>query len=137
MTIFMFRETMHAVIRTISVLLVALLSIGAAHADSWPARPIRLIVTQGAGGTPDLIARMLGVRLTRALGQQIVVENRPGGGNTIGAQVAARAAPDGYTFLFATSAALVTNPPQSTRAFVRAQYDLWGKVARDIGLKPE
>jgi tripartite-type tricarboxylate transporter receptor subunit TctC len=101
---------MHAIFRAISTLLIVVLTVAAARAESWPMRPIRLIVTQGAGGTPDLIARMLGVRLTRALGQQIVVENRPGGGNVIGAQVAARAAPDGYTFLFATSAALVTNP---------------------------
>ncbi|HEY1540944.1 MAG TPA: tripartite tricarboxylate transporter substrate binding protein [Xanthobacteraceae bacterium] len=101
---------MHPVIRSTFSLLLVVLAVTAARAESWPTRPVRLIVTQGAGGTPDLIARMLGVRLTRALGQQIVVENRPGGGNTIGAQVAARAAPDGYTFLFATAAALVTNP---------------------------
>jgi tripartite-type tricarboxylate transporter receptor subunit TctC len=81
-----------------------------ARAETWPARPVRMIVTQAAGGTPDIICRSLGVRLTRALGQQIVVENRPGAGNTIGAQAAARATPDGYTFLFATAAALVTNP---------------------------
>ncbi len=82
----------------------------AAQADTWPSRPIKFIVTQSAGGTPDLICRAIGVRLTRAFGQQIVVENRPGAGNTIGAQAAARAAPDGYTFLFATAAALVSNP---------------------------
>src|SRR3974390_2595550 len=80
------------------------------RADDWPTRPIKFIVTQGAGGTPDLICRLIGVRLTRALGQQVVVENRPGGGNAIGAQAAARAAPDGYTFLFATAAALGSNP---------------------------
>jgi len=82
----------------------------AARAETWPTRPVRMIVTQAAGGTPDIICRSIGVRLTRALGQQIVVENRPGAGNTIGAQAAARAAPDGYTFLFATAAVLVTNP---------------------------
>ncbi len=87
-----------------------LLGLGPAAADDWPTRPIKMIVTQGAGGTPDIICRTIGVRLTRALGQQIVVENRPGAGNTIGAQAAARAAPDGYTFLFATAAALVSNP---------------------------
>src|SRR5215813_4863068 len=64
-----------------------------AAAEDWPTRPIKFIVTQGAGGTPDLICRAIGVRLSRALGQQIVVENRPGGGNIIGAQAAARAAP--------------------------------------------
>jgi len=104
------RGIMQPITRAISILLLIALALSAARAESWPSRPVRLIVTQGAGGTPDLIARLLGIRLTRALGQQIVVENRPGGGNTIGAQVAARAAPDGYTFLFATAAALVTNP---------------------------
>ena len=82
----------------------------AARAETWPTRPVRMIVTQAAGGTPDIICRSIGARLTRALGQQIFVENRPGAGNTIGAQAAARAAPDGYTFLFATAAVLVTNP---------------------------
>jgi tripartite-type tricarboxylate transporter receptor subunit TctC len=89
---------------------VPLLASGDAVAQGWPTRPIKMIVTQAAGGTPDIICRTIGLRLTRALGQQIVVENRPGAGNTIGAQAAARAAPDGYTFLFATAAALVTNP---------------------------
>jgi len=81
-----------------------------ARAETWPSRPVKMIVTQAAGGTPDIICRAIGVRLTRALGEQIVVENRPGAGNTIGAQAAARSKPDGYTFLFATAAALVTNP---------------------------
>jgi tripartite-type tricarboxylate transporter receptor subunit TctC len=82
----------------------------AARAETWPARPVKMIVTQAAGGTPDIICRSISVRLTRALGEQIVVENRPGAGNTIGAQAAARSRPDGYTFLFATAAVLVTNP---------------------------
>jgi tripartite-type tricarboxylate transporter receptor subunit TctC len=82
----------------------------AARAETWPAKPMKMIVTQAAGGTPDIICRSIGVRLTRALGEQIVVENRPGAGNTIGAQAAARSRPDGYTFLFATAAVLVTNP---------------------------
>ncbi len=81
-----------------------------ARAETWPSRPVKMIVTQAAGGTPDIICRTIGVRLTRGLGQQIVVENRPGAGNTIGAQAAARSRPDGYTFLFATAAVLVTNP---------------------------
>ena len=79
-------------------------------AESWPSRPIRFIVSQAAGGTPDILCRLITERVGRALGQQIFVENRPGGGNVIGAEVAARAAPDGYTFFWATAAALVTNP---------------------------
>ncbi len=81
-----------------------------AHAQDWPTRPIKFIVSQAAGGTPDIICRLITERLSRTLGQQVIVENRPGGGNIIGAQAAARAAPDGYTFFFATAAALVTNP---------------------------
>lgn len=81
-----------------------------ASAQTWPERPIRVIVSTAAGATPDIICRIVTDRLSRALGQQIVVENRPGGANVIGAQAAARSAPDGYTFFFATAAALVTNP---------------------------
>jgi tripartite-type tricarboxylate transporter receptor subunit TctC len=88
----------------------ALAGFDPAQADTWPSKPVKIIVTQAAGGTPDIICRLLGERLSRALGQQIIVENRPGAGNTLGAQAAARSAPDGYTFLFATAAAMVTNP---------------------------
>ena len=91
---------------------VILLSAGApsARAENWPARPIRFIVSQAAGGTPDILCRLVTEKIGRALGQQIVVENRIGGGNVIGAEVAAHAAPDGYTFFWATAASLVTNP---------------------------
>src|SRR5262245_60685154 len=81
-----------------------------AGAQTWPARPIKFVVSQAAGGTPAIICRLITEKLSRALGQQVVVENRPGAGNVIGAQAAARSAPDGYTFFFATAAALVTNP---------------------------
>lgn len=77
--------------------------------QSWPGAPVRMIVSQAAGGAPDVICRLLTERLARALGQQFVVENRTGAGNVIGVQMAARAAPDGYTFLWATAAALTTN----------------------------
>jgi tripartite-type tricarboxylate transporter receptor subunit TctC len=85
-------------------------TLGDARAQAWPTRPVRVVVSQAAGGTPDIICRLLMDRLSRATGQPVIVENRPGGGNVIGAQAAARAAPDGYTFFFATAAALVTNP---------------------------
>jgi tripartite-type tricarboxylate transporter receptor subunit TctC len=80
------------------------------NSQSWPTRPVRLIVSQAAGGTPDIVARILAERLGNALGQPMVVENRPGSANMVGAQAAARATPDGYTLFFATAAALVTNP---------------------------
>ncbi len=81
-----------------------------ASAQEWPQRPVTFIVSQSAGASPDVMARMITNKLSVLLGQSVVVENKPGAGNVIGAQAAARAAPDGYTFFFATSAALVTNP---------------------------
>ncbi len=85
-------------------------AIAPARAQSaWPAQPIRCIVTQAAGGTPDIVCRQLMERLSRSLGQQIFIENRPGAGNVIGTQAAARSAPDGYTLLWSTAASLVTN----------------------------
>ena len=89
----------------------ALLALAApAAAQNWPQRPITFIVSQSAGASPDVMARMVANKVSASLGQTVIVENKPGAGNVIGAQAAARAAPDGYTFFFATSAALVTNP---------------------------
>lgn len=81
-----------------------------AQAQDWPQRPITFVVSQSAGASPDVMARMIATKLSAILGQTVVIENKPGGGNVIGAQTVARAAPDGYTFFFATSAALVANP---------------------------
>jgi tripartite-type tricarboxylate transporter receptor subunit TctC len=85
------------------------LSAASAQTD-WPRRPITLIVSQSAGASPDVFARHLAERLRPLLNQSVIVENKPGGGNAIGAVAAARAAPDGHTFFFATSAALTMNP---------------------------
>lgn len=78
--------------------------------QQWPAKPIRIFVAQGAGGGQDTITRYLADRLGIALGQQVIIENRPGAGGIIGTQAAARAAPDGYNFLVGSSAALASNP---------------------------
>src|SRR3990172_2093972 len=64
---------------------------------AYPTRPVRLIVAYPPGGGGDTVARIVGQKLAEAWGQQIVVDNRPGGGANIGAELAARAAPDGYT----------------------------------------
>jgi tripartite-type tricarboxylate transporter receptor subunit TctC len=92
------------------VALSALVFAQHAFAQDWPQRPVTFIVSQSAGASPDVMARMITNKLSAALGQSFVVENKPGAGNVIGAQAAARSAPDGYTFFFATSASLVTNP---------------------------
>ena len=80
-----------------------------AQAPAWPDKPIKWVLSQPPGSGPDNVARLLATRLAPALGQQIVIDNKPGGQNIIGAQVAAKSPADGYTFYFATTAALVTN----------------------------
>jgi tripartite-type tricarboxylate transporter receptor subunit TctC len=84
----------------LSFLLVPLTAL----AQPYPAKPIRLIVPFGAGSTADIIARTIGAVLSRDLGQQVVVENKPGAGGTIGAAEAARTPPDGYTLVLGTVA---------------------------------
>ncbi len=76
---------------------------------AFPDKPVKFILSQPPGSGPDNVARLLGERLGKALGQPIVIENKPGGQNIIGAQAAARSPADGYSFYFATTAALVTN----------------------------
>ncbi len=78
-------------------------------AGNWPQRPVKWILSQPAGSGPDILARYVADQLTKTWGQAIVIDNRPGGQNVIGAQAAARSAPDGYTFYYATTAAMVTN----------------------------
>jgi len=73
-----------------------------AQAQQYPAKPIRLIVPFVAGGSADVLSRVLAQRLTQQYSQQVVVENRPGSGGHVGAEAAARAAPDGYTIVFGT-----------------------------------
>ena len=74
-----------------------------AAAQTWPARPIQIVVSSGAGGAADIVARMIGEKLAPALGQPVVFENRPGAGGHIGAAAVARANPDGYTLLVSGS----------------------------------
>jgi tripartite-type tricarboxylate transporter receptor subunit TctC len=81
----------------------------AASGQTWPTRPIKLIAPVSPGIATDVVARMLSEHVSRALGQQIYVENVPGASGTVGSAAAARAAPDGYTFLFASAGMLSTN----------------------------
>jgi tripartite-type tricarboxylate transporter receptor subunit TctC len=82
---------------------LAFVCAGPVAAQTYPAKPVRVIVAQAPGGASDLLIRTIGHKLTAVLGQQIVVDNRPGAGGNIGAEIAARTAPDGYT-LFMVSA---------------------------------
>jgi tripartite-type tricarboxylate transporter receptor subunit TctC len=94
-----------------SLLLAALFGIsGHAGAQDWPARPVKFILSQAPGTSPDITARLIADRLSRLWPQAVVVENRPGGQNVVGAQAAVRAAPDGHSFFYGTTAAIVSNP---------------------------
>lgn len=108
-----------------AVLIAAALSLfaaGAARAD-YPDKLVRIIVPFIAGSAPDVVARQAAQRLTMGLGQQFIIENKPGAAGNIGAEVAARAAPDGYTLLLLTSSHV-----QNKFLYARLNYD----VARDF-----
>jgi tripartite-type tricarboxylate transporter receptor subunit TctC len=82
---------------------------GPASAQAYPSRPVRMIVPFGPGGGPDIVARLIGQWLSERLGQQFVIENRPGAGGNLGTEAVAGAEPDGYTLLAAQPAPLTTN----------------------------
>jgi tripartite-type tricarboxylate transporter receptor subunit TctC len=97
-----------AALATVAMLLTPSL---VAHAQSqYPSRAIRIIVPYTPGGTVDILARTLGPSLYQALGQPVVIENRPGAGGNLGTEAVAKAAPDGYTLLMATNGPLTINP---------------------------
>ena len=91
---------------------------GGAAAQSYPTRAVRLIIPFSAGGAADVPGRILGDRLTKVLGQQVVIENRPGAGSTIGAEAAAKAAPDGYTLFMISNTHFV-----SAGLYTKLAYD--------------
>jgi tripartite-type tricarboxylate transporter receptor subunit TctC len=74
-----------------------------ARAQTYPSRPVHLIATVAPGGSPDIVARLIGQSLSERLGQPFVVDNRPGASSNIGTELAVKAAPDGYTLLLAIS----------------------------------
>src|SRR3989454_8416886 len=96
--------------RILLFLAALVISLPLAAQESWPSRPVRFIVPSSPGGGTDLYARILAQALGEALGQQFVVENRPGASGNIGAAAAASSAPDGYTFLVSANPALTVNP---------------------------
>ncbi|MBI4292650.1 MAG: tripartite tricarboxylate transporter substrate binding protein [Betaproteobacteria bacterium] len=99
--------TSRLALRALTACLIAV-STGAHAQDSYPTKPIRIIVPAAAGGGADITARMIAPRLSEHLGQQVVVENQGGGGTVIGMERVARAAPDGYTLAIALSSLTIT-----------------------------
>ena len=103
--------------RWISGLLLAC-TVAVAHGQGWPARPVRMILAFPPGGPTDIVSRVLAQKLGEQLGQQVLVDNKPGAGGNIGAELAARAPGDGYTIFYNTSA-IVINPA----LYGKASYD--------------
>lgn len=101
---------------------------GAAHAQTWPTKPITLVVTYPAGGGADTMARLIAPKLGEALGQPVIIENKPGASGQIGAAAVAKATPDGYTLMLDASSFAV-NPA----LFPRLLYDS-DKAFRPVGV---
>jgi tripartite-type tricarboxylate transporter receptor subunit TctC len=96
------------VLRWLPVMAIALF--GTVHAQAWPTKPVRIVVPVSAGGTTDILARMVGAALSQNLGQQFVVDTKPGAAGAIGSLEVARAPADGYTLLLATSSSHAVAP---------------------------
>lgn len=105
------------------------LAAGAARAQAWPDRPIRVVLPFAAGGNTDVMARSVAEPMTARLGKPVVVEARPGGGGTIGSELVARAAPDGYTVLLGSGGTMVANPVLQAHLPYDAEKDF-----RPVGL---
>ena len=91
----------------------------AAQATAWPNKPVRIVVSFPPGGTSDIVARLVGQHLTEKLGQQFLVDNRPGAGGTLAADIVRKEAPDGYTLILANNAPFTIAPTQ----FKKIPYD--------------
>ena len=106
------------------ILVLLFLCVTTAWAQPYPSKPIRLVVGFAPGGAADFVARAFQEPLSRALGQPIVVENRPGAGSSIAAEAVAKSAPDGYTVLIASPSSILVNPLISPKAGFQPLKDL-------------
>src|SRR5438105_10912327 len=113
-------------LRILSAALVALLALsGAASAQDYPNRPIRIIVPFPPGGNGDSVARLLAQEMTKTLGQPVLVENKGGAGGSIGGDVVAKAAPDGYTLLLVTGGHAVLGAVYKTLPYKTVDDFAW------------
>jgi tripartite-type tricarboxylate transporter receptor subunit TctC len=116
-------------------LFLAVLSGDIACAQSYPSKPVHIVVPFAPGGITDIVARALAQRLTQAWGEQVVVENKPGGTGQIGADAVAKAPPDGYTLLVTADATFVTNPHFYSKLAYDALHDF--APVTGLGISPQ
>jgi tripartite-type tricarboxylate transporter receptor subunit TctC len=90
-------------IKTVLVMVLCALAPAMAVAQSWPVKPVKIVVSSGAGGAADILARLIAERLTSTLGQPVIIDNKPGVGGHLGAEIVARSPADGYTLLMSGS----------------------------------
>ena len=104
-------DSLHA-LKTAAAFIALVLTLAqpAAHADEWPSKPVRVVVAFGAGGSADILGRLVAAELSDAFNQRFYVENRPGNSGSIGSAMVARAEPDGYTLLIGGSGPHLTGP---------------------------
>src|SRR5712675_3354885 len=112
-------------------IVLALTGAPAQAQQTWPARPVKFIVPSSPGGGTDLYARQLAQALSESLKQQFIVDNRPGASGNIGAEAAAKSAPDGYTFLITANPAIAVNPSLYKNLQYNAERD-FAPVARGV-----
>jgi tripartite-type tricarboxylate transporter receptor subunit TctC len=128
----LFRQIMEATMKTRRMTLLAPLTLAvglmgcnpAFAQDKYPSRPVRIIHSLPAGSSPDVRIRIVAEQLAKTWGQQVVVENRPGGGGVIGAQALLWAAPDGYTLLAASTSTFTILPAQKDKLPINVNRDL-------------
>ena len=111
-----------------AVLLVTLGVLAAGAGAEYPERPIRLIISSAAGGSPDVVSRILAVELVKQMGQQIVIDNRPGAAQTIGTDMVVHANPDGYTIGYANVVTLAINKsllPKQQQPYIPTRILCW------------
>ena len=113
--------------------LAAVLSLAAPHAAAqaaaWPTKPIRMTVASGAGGGLDFVARQVAAPMSEALGQNVVVDNRAGASGSIAAELAAIAAPDGYTLMVLSASLVVYGVVNKTRYDLLRDFDAVSQIA--------
>ena len=109
--------------RLLAMAIVASVGLSTAHAQSWPSKPVRIIVPFPPGGTTDIVARSLGVELQKMWGQPVIIENRAGAGGNVGAEAVAKSPNDGYTLLMGTVGTHAINAPLFAQAGNKMPFD--------------